>query len=644
VSKKIFTTAFIIGIVFLTIIFSTNATEKDGVDLVSKNSYANNLETGEYKIELKIPGQDGEHLHDEIILMIDGSYSLDEEWPKMKEAIVEIAKTVLNGNGNTQLTLMAFGMGDNEVITHVKNVNTLENYLGDLPGTLLYGRSSTNCEAGFTGVMEYINNHDNSLNEAHVIFISDGRINTDETPYNFYNWKNNTWLKYTIDTIVSASFEYECLHIMNGGNKSNAFINVFNKYTSVKDALENATYEEKLAWANQVWEDVYNYSNLDKNTAYPVSDAERAFVKYDKENNTYIQNMFYYALIGRKYPNQAIRTPKAGNELAEHNKVKTLYMVDYDNYTAWMDTGITSSKSTFIKSNGISGLIDALSSVLTNLSTTPYNNIVITDYMSKWVNLDLNSIKIVNDITNETIYTLNDGWLVDEALRPTKKEEPKIIEKISNENYIYGGNNVIGNTNGDIYKITWYVKDGALLRKDSYHLEYIINMDTNEHNFEYEKLYPTNGTTNVTYVDENNNKIIEEIKIPNGKINTPNEGIVNLKKGTASHIAYFYIDKSGNIEYFNKIDFDNNDTHAILPYKEGYTLVTFIKQAQSGMIWSSNKLNDTLINKVIATIKEKDKAYKGHDTIVYGNGNHELTYTNGKKKKNKTVIYSFNNI
>jgi len=641
VSKKLFTIAFIVGIIFSTIIFSTNAEETDGVDLVSKNSYVNDINRGEYKIELKIPGQDEKNLHDEIILMVDGSYSLDEEWPKMKEAIIEIAKTVLNGNGNTQLTLMAFGMGDNEVITHVKNVSTLENYLGELPGTLLYGRSSTNCEAGFTGVMEYINNHDNSLNEAHVIFISDGRTNTDETPYNFYNWKNNTWLKYSINTIISGSLEYECLHIMNGGNKSNAFLKVFSKYTSIEEVLNNATYEEKLAWANQAWEDVYNYSNLNKNTEYPVSDAERAFIKYDKTNNTYIQNLFYYALIGRKYPNQTIRTTKAGNELAEHNKVKRLYMVDYDNYTAWMDTGITSSKSTFIKSNGISGLINALDSVLTNLSTTPYNDVVITDYMSKWVNLDLNSIKIVNDATNEIIYTIKDGWLIDESLRPTKKDTPIVIEKVSSDKYIYGGNNVIGNTNSDIYKITWYVKEGALLRKENYHLEYIVNMDTNEYNFEYNKEYPTNGTTNVTYIDENNNKIIENIKVPSGKVNSPNKGIVNFNKGTASHIAYFYIDKNGNVEYLNKTDFNNKDTYAILPYKEGYTLVVFIKQAQSGMIWSSNKLNDTIMNKVIKSIKENDKAYKGHDAITYGNGNHELIYTNGKKNKTKSVIYNF---
>ena len=70
--------------------------------------------------------------------MVDGSYSMGEEWPQMKETIIEIGKTILNGNGNTQLTLMAFGMGDNEVLTHVKGVNELEKSLGELPGTLLF--------------------------------------------------------------------------------------------------------------------------------------------------------------------------------------------------------------------------------------------------------------------------------------------------------------------------------------------------------------------------------------------------------------------------------------------------------------------------------------------------------------------------
>ncbi|MBP3386949.1 MAG: Cys-Gln thioester bond-forming surface protein [Clostridia bacterium] len=115
-----------------------------------------------FEISIEVPGGGLDPKHDEIILMVDGSYSLDDEWPAMKEAIELIGKTVLNGNGNTQLTLMAFGMGDNVVLEHVKSVDDLVAALGVLPGTLLYGRSSTNCEVGFVGVAEYIKKHDNS--------------------------------------------------------------------------------------------------------------------------------------------------------------------------------------------------------------------------------------------------------------------------------------------------------------------------------------------------------------------------------------------------------------------------------------------------------------------------------------------------
>ena len=47
-----------------------------------------------------------------------------------------------------------------------------------------------------------------------------------------------------------------------------------------------------------------------------------------------------------------------------------MYVVDYDGYTSWMDTGITSEKSTFIQSNGIAGLCEALSGALGELAKT----------------------------------------------------------------------------------------------------------------------------------------------------------------------------------------------------------------------------------------------------------------------------------
>jgi hypothetical protein len=39
------------------------------------------------------------------------------------------------------------------------------------------------------------------------------------------------------------------------------------------------TDEEFIAFAEQLWNDVYAYSGLTRGEAYPVSDAERAFVK-----------------------------------------------------------------------------------------------------------------------------------------------------------------------------------------------------------------------------------------------------------------------------------------------------------------------------------------------------------------------------
>ena len=497
--------------------------------------------TNRFEVEIAVPGEDGDKRHDEVILMVDGSYSMDNEWPAMKEAIITIGETVLNGSGNTQLTLMAFGMGDNEVLVHVKDVADLEASLGALPGNLLYGRSSTNCEAGFTGVAEYIANHDESLNEVNVIFISDGNLNTDETPRDFYfNWK--TWTKFGDLFVAQAAFEETLTY---GENLPAAFTAVFG------DRFNGATHEEIiergfggevtdaefLAFADQLWADVYAYSGLIPGIEYPVSDAERAFVKYDKDNGTYIQDLFYYTTYKSAYVtygNCWTRTPAAADKLAAMDEVAAMYVVDYDGYTAWMDTGITSEKSTFIQSNGIAGLCEALAGALTDLAKTPFNDVYVTDYMSKWVNLDASTLKIVDNSTGETIWTVAGGWLIDNA--PTAKNPPVVVEKIASADYANGGVDVIGNTSGDIYKLTWYVKDGAMLRSDTYSLKYEVTVDTAEKGFEYNKEYPANGNTDLHYTDENGKDKTKEIEVP------PVDGV----KDTVDEIVIHKVDTNGN--------------------------------------------------------------------------------------------------
>ena len=502
--------------------------------------------TNRFEVEVAVPGEDGDNRHDEVILMVDGSYSMDNEWPAMKEAITTIGKTVLNGSGNTQLTLMAFGMGDNEVLVHVKDADELAAALGELPGNLLYGRSSTNCEAGFTGVAEYIANHDSSLNEVNVIFISDGNVNTDEYESEFYDWKNNGWHRYSVEAIAEGAFVLECAYVSDAGlNTSNAYKTVFgdiNPADLISWNEENepvlkegsVTAEQMIAWADQAWADAYAYSGLIPYVKYPVSDVERAFAKYDKEHNTHIQDAFYYALIGRSYPNRYTRTPAAANKLAAMDEVAALYVVDYDSETAWMKTGITSSKATFVKSNGIAGLCEALKGVLTDLAKTPFNDVYVTDYMSKWVNLDASTLKIVDNSTGETIWTVAGGWLIDNA--PTAKNPPVVVEKIASADYANGGDDVIGNTSGDIYKLTWYVKDGAMLRSDTYSLKYEVTVDTAEEGFEYNKEYPANGNTDLHYRDENGTEKTKEIEVP------PVDGV----KDTVDEIVIHKVDTNGN--------------------------------------------------------------------------------------------------
>ncbi|MBQ6833732.1 MAG: Cna B-type domain-containing protein [Lachnospiraceae bacterium] len=528
-------------------------------DFASKSSELIDRSENRYKIEIKVPGEDGKNLHDEVILMVDGSYSMDNEWPAMKEAINTIGRTVLNGSGTTQLTLMAFGMGDNIVLEHVKDANELASALGALPGNLLYGRSSTNCEAGFTGVAEYIENHDETLNDVHVIFISDGNVNTDETPRAFdTNWKTFA-TKFGPLTVIQEAF----CGTVAAGVYPEAFVEVFGNRFDGKESeeiIESAsdgtiTEDEFMVFADLLWEEVYEYSGLTPGEEYPVSDVERAFVKYDKEKGTYIQDAFYYTTYKSNYVTYGdrwTRTPAAADALAEMEEVTSMYVVDYDGYTAWMDTGITSEKSTFVKSNGIAGLCEALQGALKDLSKTPYNDVVVTDYMSKWVNLEKGTFAIKDNVSGKDIWTSKDGWKTTD--RPTDREIPIKLEKVAPNEYPDGGPDVIENTSGDIYRVTWYVKDGAMLRADNYTLSYEVTVDTEEDGFEYDEEYPANGNTDIYYNDEDGEKENEGIEVP--FVNTTSLYVKKVWAGDANPDKpdSVTVQLLQNDEFYNKIE------------------------------------------------------------------------------------------
>jgi len=456
-----------------------------------------------YTVRVDVPGGDAEEVgHDEVILMVDGSYSGDGEWPAMKKAITTIGETVLNGEGTTQLTLMAFGMGDNIVLEHVKDADALAGTLGELPGYLLRGVSSTNCEAGFTGVAEYIANHDDTLKDAIVLYISDGGINTDETPRLFYNWAEYAP---SADSVVHYALSGTSAAELNGVSR-----------------------EDAAAFTNEVWNAVYDHSEMDIAQEYPISEMERAFLQYDEDNGTTVRNSFLIAMKGSKYdhyPDVWERTYASVFALAECDGVEDLYLVRYqeDGRATWMPEAAAVSDADnihYVQSASISTLVDTLSALMPELAKTPYNDVSVTDYMSKWVTLVPNSIRVLDGDT--VIYAYNEEagtyeWLIGEEARPTAKT-PITVDLVPPAEYESGGDDVMGNTSGDIYKITWNIKDGALVRSDNYHLEYDITVDTDEFGFQYNTKYPANGNTDVHYTDGDGSEHTTPVDVPDVKV------------------------------------------------------------------------------------------------------------------------------
>ena len=185
----------------------------------------------------------------------------------------------------------------------------------------------------------------------------------------------------------------------------------------------------------------------------------------------------------------------------------------------------SNDKVTFAAAGSMSNLLNTLDTAIEELSVTPYNDVVITDYMSKWVNFEQGTIKITDNTTGKVIYDeAKGGWLIDVG-RPTAQQIPVIVENVWQGEYAEGGENVVGNVSGEIYKLTWYVKDGAMLRTDNYTMSYYVTVDTEEAGFEYDESYPANGLTTESYKDENGNGVTKEIKVP--QVDAPTTTIID---------------------------------------------------------------------------------------------------------------------
>ncbi|MBQ9938549.1 MAG: hypothetical protein IJO96_03355 [Oscillospiraceae bacterium] len=508
------------------------AAEADG-SVTKKSNTLVDRDSNRYEVSLSVPGEELK-IHDEIIIMVDGSYSTDGEWINaVRPALLEIGEGILDGSGRALITLMTFGIGDNVVVEGARSMNELNSKLPSLPGGLLYGRSSTNCEAGFTGIERYINSKDYELDNVYVVYISDGRVNTDETPFDFSIWKE-THTIIAPEDIAAEAVACEILGV--SGDPSLEFSNAFKEVFGETDTadweafLANASKEDLLAYGDKLYAEVFAASGLDINQKYSVSVVERAFLDWQNDGHGIVEDFYYYTTYKNKDYSfntnvSASRAAAACEALASNSKVRDIYLIDSDSTTPWMSGLDSNDKVTFAAAGSMSNLLNTLDTAIEELSVTPYNDVVITDYMSKWVNFEQGTIKITDNTTGKVIYDeAKGGWLID-AGRPTAQQIPVIVENVWQGEYAQGGENVVGNVSGEIYKLTWYVKDGAMLRTDNYTMSYYVTVDTEEAGFEYDVSYPANGLTTESYKDENGNGVTKEIKVP--QVDAPTTTIID---------------------------------------------------------------------------------------------------------------------
>ena len=539
--KKVFTKIFAMLLTLVMLLGVMNVTAfadeiNSEIPTAGKSATLIDREENRYEIEVRVPGVDGDNRHDEIIVMVDGSTSVDSEWPAMSSAVKQIGADFLNGSGNTQLTLMAFGISPTVVKAHITSYAELEALLDQYQGNLLYGRSGTNCSAAFDGIREYISEHDNTLNEAYVIYISDGRVNLNNAPY---VWKDR--ISGEVDAVIE-----EILGVYDSAEPSNAYMTVFgdkaeelkllakgffdnyadktvrNTFIAqmvpiVTEMTEDGTVTKAKRWASIVFEDVFAAMGLDENTAYPMHVVEKAFVDYKYETNTNCQEAFYCTAgsLTDNYNHTAngqARAISAGQAAAE--VAEKIFLVRYNgNYkSVWMEN-LDRDNVTLVDAGSVANVSAAIKESVAEYIKTPFNDVVVTDYMSKWVNLDAATLKIIDNSTGAAIWTAADGWLIEEG-RPTAQEVPVVVELVDPADYADGGDDVVGNTSGDIYKLTWYVKDGAMLRADTYSMKYEITVDIEEAGIKSDVEYPANGNTDMNYKDESGEDQSVEIDVP----------------------------------------------------------------------------------------------------------------------------------
>ncbi len=512
----------------------------------------------EYDVQISVPGYEKERVSGyNFIIVMDGSYSTDGEevWNKMRSSVIEMVDALLPEDDSSKninkMALISFGVDYhiNIPLTSDKAIfdSVLPYYKG---GSLLSpGRSATNLEVGLKGAREYIENimgTDLYKDKEHtyVIYLSDGGINLTETPLNYYNLLINNSGNYNgargtlADTLIlldnsddSVTYDelfdsmMKELRVLYSGNEDDE--------TPISTIIDELGFSSEIMvnFLNEKVAEFFIYCGYDLDMEYSAGEFERMFVnkRLISGNNSIrsnLLNIVYYALLSCSDPRKdgVSRTIAEGNRLKEY---ATIYTIGYN---AWKEdakkildpTYGENTLETHYSSAYYYAIADSinekLSALIADIIKITYKNPVIVDYTSKWVNpIDVNGDGIFDE---KDITITNNGQIVNDTKVTVEKLTADEISMLDDDE-------LSGNINGDIYKITWNITE-YLRSWDKYQLTYRVKVDTQEDGFVSDYEYRANGNVLLTY------DIIETTTDGNGEetettIAENVNGIVDLK-------------------------------------------------------------------------------------------------------------------
>ncbi len=520
-------------------------------------------EPGKYEIKVSVPGALESEYYSEIIVMVDASDSLSgKNFESLKKLLTKIANTALTGEAHMRLTLMGFGVGP-RLAGSFYTAEQVDTFLATATrDDFMQERSATNCEVALEFVREYIENSPN-LKHTAVIYTSDGGANLDETPLDWSKWSDpavfDLFRNFTKAHVIAMAQSTELNNVYSGNRPISATVEMFplecarisvanalygkesQQFEDAVDALGIAINAKGEEYVSTILRHIHEFSGLTFGEKYSAADIEKAFQTYfvaypGRESSLYDSFMdLFYVILGDTgsaiLTNRYKRAADASLALQKNEKVESLYHVGYTGAgSTWMNPAVSgyenfyTDKLKYVFNTSFALATEEMHSLVDDIVLTVYKDATVVDPMSDWVTLDKSTIRIYKEET--VIWNSTDGWLIPEEERPVAGDPIKLdLDEKGHD------------------RITWRIKDGALLYSDRYSLRYEVSVNENTPGFEYGKDYPANDPTKVIYKDHTDTPVISDVPIPEVEEDRPfvyvipeSSGIIVVKTEKGSSV------------------------------------------------------------------------------------------------------------